>query len=109
MNIHMSVWLITSGKLFLTECGHCALAGIHWNGRQQGKSLSCPPCGDLDTLVVRVPVGLAKSPRRPPLPCVAIFNGTLSAGQRAMAAVTGLFVLIKHAAKAIFAYVEGNC
>lgn len=70
MYVHVSVWLITPGKLFLTGCGHCAWQGsTGMGGSEESHSvvhlvvtlIYSPP-------VVRVPVGQAKAPGRPPLP-----------------------------------------
>lgn len=83
-------------------------------GSSQGPSVAPQAPGARPTFtyphsVVRVPVRQANDTWKAPL-ClwVAMLVCTLSPGRPAMAAVTGLFVLIKHTAKAITTYIERN-
>lgn len=90
------------------------LARTHWKVRQPWRSLSSPA----RTLGLGPPLcihpvwseflqGMLKAPKRPPSAFMWLSSVcTLCPGRPAMAAVTGLFVLIKHTAKAITTYIE---
>lgn len=87
------------------------LERTQWDVRQQSQQPNRHP-GAWPTFtyshsVVRVPVGQAKD-NWESLFClwIAILVYTLSPGRPATAVVTGLFVLIKHTAKAITTYIE---